>query len=307
MPRRDDLPDQDLPDEFPSVSGHPATDDLAVLALGDHVETEDLYDHVLECARCQQVVSEFEHAMQWVTATATPGPTPGPAVWSAVLGELGDDLTTSSRQAEAPTEYLGRGGLVVAGATESGSGDHVFRGEPGTLGEFPPVAAAPETDHGAPAGDELAAVRTRRRRWATSLVAAAVVGALVGGGIVFATRDREPDLQVQARADLTPVAGGIITDTDRTFGSAQLIDAGGREELRVRTDDLPQIDGTYEVWLLGQEGRMVSLGVLHDGHGTFTVPGGTDLGEYRLVDISDEPLDGNPVHSGNSVVRGDLQ
>ena len=49
---------------------------------------------------------------------------------------------------------------------------------------------------------------------------------------------------------------------------------------------------------------MVSLGTLADGSGSFTVPEGIDTTQYRTVDISDEPPDGNPAHSGISLVRG---
>jgi hypothetical protein len=37
-----------------------------------------------------------------------------------------------------------------------------------------------------------------------------------------------------------------------------------------------------------------------------TVPPGTDLNRYRLVDVSDEPHDGDATHSGKSLLRGTL-
>jgi hypothetical protein len=49
---------------------------------------------------------------------------------------------------------------------------------------------------------------------------------------------------------------------------------------------------------------MVSLGTLDNGNGTFTVPQGINTREYRVVDVSDEPPDGNPAHSGISLIRG---
>jgi hypothetical protein len=36
------------------------------------------------------------------------------------------------------------------------------------------------------------------------------------------------------------------------------------------------------------------------------VPADVDLRDYVLVDVSQEPLDGNPAHSGDSIVRGQL-
>ena len=36
------------------------------------------------------------------------------------------------------------------------------------------------------------------------------------------------------------------------------------------------------------------------------LPADLDLAEFPLVDVSVEPLDGNPTHSGDSVARGEL-
>jgi hypothetical protein len=47
--------------------------------------------------------------------------------------------------------------------------------------------------------------------------------------------------------------------------------------------------------------------MLHGESGTFAVPAGLDLDRFRLVDVSDEPRDGNPAHSGDSIVRGALR
>ena len=56
--------------------------------------------------------------------------------------------------------------------------------------------------------------------------------------------------------------------------------------------------------MFGNDGKMVSLGTLNDGSGTFTVPQGISTQEYRVVDVSDEPPDGVPTHSGVSMIRG---
>jgi len=51
----------------------------------------------------------------------------------------------------------------------------------------------------------------------------------------------------------------------------------------------------------------VALGSLSDRPEAFLpVPPGTDLNRYRLVDISDEPHDGDATHSGRSLLRGTL-
>jgi hypothetical protein len=37
-----------------------------------------------------------------------------------------------------------------------------------------------------------------------------------------------------------------------------------------------------------------------------TLPADLDLGRFDVVDVSREPLDGNPGHSSDSVLRGTL-
>lgn len=66
-------------------------------------------------------------------------------------------------------------------------------------------------------------------------------------------------------------------------------------------------DGYREVWLISSDAsRLVSLGVLRGTDGSFTIPDGLDLGTFDLVDVSEEPYDGDPGHSGDSIVRGQL-
>lgn len=63
--------------------------------------------------------------------------------------------------------------------------------------------------------------------------------------------------------------------------------------------------GYQEVWLIAPDlSRLVSLGILTADSGTFPLPAGLDLAEFPIVDVSDEPLDGNPAHSSVSIVRG---
>jgi hypothetical protein len=66
--------------------------------------------------------------------------------------------------------------------------------------------------------------------------------------------------------------------------------------------------GLREVWLITTDGTgLVSVGYLTGAHGRFDVPPGLDLADYRLVDVSAETDDGDPAHSGDSVVRGELR
>ena len=52
----------------------------------------------------------------------------------------------------------------------------------------------------------------------------------------------------------------------------------------------------------------MSLGPLPvDGMGEFFLPQGLLAAGYRIIDVSQEPADGDPSHSGVSVVRGALR
>jgi anti-sigma-K factor RskA len=149
-------------------------------------------------------------------------------------------------------------------------------------------------------------LRPRRSPWrrpqlgggaALLTAAAAAVSLLVlpSGG------DRAPGTPDRPSAPLSAL--GSVQATGR------VVLAGGAERsLVVDTSGLPQADGFYEVWLLDlDQGRMVALGALDDtGRGRLTVPDGVRLGDYPAVDVSLEPDDGDPAHSGDSVLRGPL-
>jgi len=147
-------------------------------------------------------------------------------------------------------------------------------------------------------------VRRRWTRWAAP-IAAAVVGIAIGAGALILVQNRENSVTVDATAPLTPVQGGPLPSSDGQLGTAELVTDRAGLQVRVNAPGLPATTSTaYEVWLFGDDGRMVSLGTLADGTGSFTVPEGIDTGQYRTVDISDEPPDGNPAHSGISLIRG---
>jgi anti-sigma-K factor RskA len=52
---------------------------------------------------------------------------------------------------------------------------------------------------------------------------------------------------------------------------------------------------------------MIALGALTSGsQGRFTIPPGTNLAQYTIVDVSVESFDGDPAHSKQSMLRGTL-
>ena len=106
-----------------------------------------------------------------------------------------------------------------------------------------------------------------------------------------------------AQAQLLPL------DAPAANGTAVVSSTSAQRQITVRVSGLTEPPDTfYEVWLLDRKaGRLVSLGILGPGEtGTFVLPKTLDLEEYPVVDVSLQVLNGDPKHSGNSVVRGTL-
>lgn len=144
-----------------------------------------------------------------------------------------------------------------------------------------------------------------RPRWLTPVLAAAAAAVLAVAGTVAVDRlaGRSPVAEeVTARATLAPLAT-VPVDAS---GSVRVL-ADGQMQVDVR--NLPLTTGFHEVWLIDPDdlSKMVALGNLTDRPDVvLPVPPGTDLNRYRLVDISDEPHDGDSSHSGRSLLRGTL-
>jgi anti-sigma-K factor RskA len=133
------------------------------------------------------------------------------------------------------------------------------------------------------------------------VAAAVVAGAVVGAGAVAVLQDDDGGESV------TSVALDPLADNDAS-GTAEVVvrDDGTRV---VEVDlDAPSLDeGYYELWLIDREVvGMVPLGVVAPGSQTVELPADLDLGQFPLVDVSVEPVDGDPTHSGVSVARGEL-
>jgi hypothetical protein len=90
------------------------------------------------------------------------------------------------------------------------------------------------------------------------------------------------------------------------------VDAAGVGQVRVTVVDpwgVPR-GACLEAWLMDAAGtRLHALGALTpqtDGalHGSFELPADLPLDRYDTVDVSVEPLNGEPSHSGVSLLRG---
>ena len=245
---------------------------LALIALGEDgpdVVGPHERAHLDACAECQEESADLAA----VTALARTVRTdelehPSPEVWARISAELGLDAPA----APAPA--------APAPAAQ------------------PPVALPP-------ARSERRHRGAARHRW--GLVAAAASVALVlgvGAGIVWdrATTQGPTDTVIaQASLDALP-------DWPDASGQATIETApDGTRQAVISMDAPPGADGYREVWLIAEDlSGLTSLGVLKGSEGRFDIPDDLDLAAFPLVDVSQEPLDGDPAHSGDSIVRGSL-
>lgn len=154
--------------------------------------------------------------------------------------------------------------------------------------------------------DNVVSLSERRPGWgrpAAILTLAAAVVLLLAVPVTLALTGGD-DVDVVASADLELLEGQAGTEV-----AAQVISVDG--DLRIDVEAPTEVaDGEFlELWLLevGDDGvqALESLGRV-DGSGQYDVPDDVDLDRFSVVDISVELDDGNPDHSGNSVVRGEL-
>jgi anti-sigma-K factor RskA len=143
----------------------------------------------------------------------------------------------------------------------------------------------------------------RRRRWIPVVAVAASVAVVASLGVALWQFMQPTPPTVVATATLE-----AFPDWPDATGRAVVEEQADGTRV-VRLDfDAPVLDDTYtEVWLISSDAtRLVSLGTAAGETATFAIPDGLDLSTYDLVDVSAEPYDGDPNHSGNSIVRGQL-
>ncbi|WP_354179884.1 anti-sigma factor [Arthrobacter sp. UYP6] len=258
---------------------HLHDDALTLLALGEEATAEELA-HLDSCLRCRADLGSFQR----VVAAAR------------LAGDSADDVGFES--AAGLSDRSEPYGLTPQ-APDSSVWESIHRELKLDEGLRPDPLSAHEPS-AAPVASFSAA--RRRRRIGAWLAAAAAASVVVAAGTWGALRDvAVPGPDVIASVELSPLAA--YTDT----GSAvvdQLPD--GQRELVV-TSSSAAAQGYREVWLLAPDATsMVSLGTMDGTEGHFVLPDDLDLSLYPVVDISDEPYDGDPAHSGDSILRGQL-
>lgn len=148
---------------------------------------------------------------------------------------------------------------------------------------------------------DAVAVRRARRPWA--IVAACVVTALASVGAVGATSwmlDR-----AAAGVDGPAIALQPMGDVEGE-ATAWIVERAGQRVLVVDAVDVTTpANASLELWLLDEDAAgMVHLGTLDGASTELPLPADVDLAGFPIVDVSLEPLDGDPAHSGTSVWRG---
>ncbi|MGC5077910.1 anti-sigma factor domain-containing protein [Agrococcus sp. DT81.2] len=249
---------------------HLSTDALAALALG---EADARAEHLESCVQCRAELTALRATAERFRAAHVPALDPPAAVWDRILADIGGDSAdaTAVEADDRPVE---------AGDRPTGT-EHASRMPTGDL------------------------VRRRRRRFGVgALVAACAASAVVAASLAVLLVT-----QVGGGPRSTDLAGAALEPltTAVSPARAEVIERDGQRLLVVDADALPTVDGYLDVWLLDADAQqMVSLGVMDATSTELALPADLDLEAFPVVDVSVEPYDGDPTHSGESIWRGAL-
>jgi hypothetical protein len=253
---------------------------LALAALGEDIPADESA-HLRSCSQCTAELAELMEVVNLGREAPEALPAVPDHVWAGIREELTLTEAPNGSDSYSNVRTLPQPGLQQL-APDAGAGD-----------------------------SNVVPIDRRRSRgplWGVAAIAAAA-GAIVGGAVVWSAVDRGTggtgsNEQFVAQAVLAP-----LTDTVSAPGEATVLDSADGKVVRVDARSLPANDGFYEVWLLDADAtKLVALGALPAGSiGTFTVPPGLSITDFPLIDISLESYDGDPSHSKNSLMRGELQ
>jgi anti-sigma-K factor RskA len=246
---------------------HPSPDVLALLALGETAGTPAEREHVASCPQCRSEVADLARAV---------------AVGRGASGPDGGLIAPPDRVWQAIRSEL----RVGAASAESRTSENVS------------LAAPPGPTAGSPT------VRQGRARRVLALALAAAVALVVGIGLGFGLdRLGGPQQRVLWTAQLQALPAYSGSSGEALVEE----DANGNKTLVVTLNPSRPIDGSEEVWLIARGStKMQSLGHLTPSNNRFNIPADLDPRQFPVVDVSQEPPDGDPRHSGDSIVRGTL-
>lgn len=264
--------------EAESHAGHVDPDDLTLLALGE--DRPEAAAHVAACPTCSDELDDLSAVVRDVREAGEVEPVELPhGLWERIAEEAGVDPEAGRGPRDETAARVGdEESVIVAGSVTSHRG------------------------HGPSA--------PRRRglgvpRWSTpALVAAAVAGAVAVGVTTTLWPSGEGGGTPLAATELT----ALTSEVEGADVVAEVLQRDGRQVLVLDTELVPKVDqGSLEVWLATPDvSGLVPLGVLDAERQEFVLPTGLDLATYPVVDVSREPLDGDPGHGGDSIWRGVL-
>ena len=283
---------------------HIDPDRMALFALGEPAATPEESAHLAECATCVGDLEAFRHVARAGRASLEVGALESPPeiVWARIAEELSLGASDATQAGDGPDAAETDAAEADAAEADAAKADAAMADAAET--------DAAETDAAAPALRRDARMhrkpprrRGMRRGWvlAASLVLVAAVG--LGGWALTQRPGPTPDEIAQAALapfpDHPDATGSAIVDKEP--------DGSLAVHVALTTDAVSVPDTFREVWLIKADGSaLISLGVLDGTEQTFPIPADVNLNDFVLVDVSQEPMDGAPGHSGDSIVRGEL-
>lgn len=256
---------------------------LALRALGEDVGTPAERDHIDACPTCSEEVAELAR-LAHVGRSATTSEalaTPSPAVWERIRTELGFDQPDADPTRTADVSTSTNAPTATVSDISGGWGGSAARSTP------PRRTSA------------------SRRFLALAVAAALALVVGIGVGVGYERQSNRPRERVIARAELN-----ALPQWQGATGTAEVLaDGTGNRVLVLKMSTPKPVVGTREVWLIDTQVKgMKSMGVMSDSEARFEIPRGMSLFRFPIVDVSDEPPnDPSPAHSGNSIVRGQLE
>lgn len=254
---------------------------VALMAISDPDISSRDRAHVYACDSCRARLEQLSHIVKLARSTPMLDElsAPRPAVWDRIEAAVRD------------TDSNGDDGLThIERPSDS---EHLVR----PRGRNRRRVRKEHRDHHSP-----------RRRTVPLMITAAIAAVAlivgIGGGIALFGVRPTPREAVVAATQLQ-----AFPNWPSATGAAKVEStASGQRVLVVTLNSAPASAGAFrEVWIMSSSlKKLISLGVLVGDSGRFSMPADISMTAYPVVDVSEQPDNGSPAHSGNSIVRGTL-
>lgn len=168
---------------------------------------------------------------------------------------------------------------------------HLWDGIEAELG----LSSPPSPDRPDPTGS------VSRRGLLAGIAGGVAAGALAGGAATWLMRRDDLPREVETEVELAP-----LEDLDDVRGRARLVREGSALFLDIRLDaEVSNPDGYIEVWLINEDlTRMITVGTFPPGQEVrLQLDPELIAQHYTIVDLSYEPYDDDPAHSGVTILR----